>query len=390
MYTIQTLNNISAKGLEMLDKEHFRVASKVDMPDGILVRSAKMHDMELPPSLKAIARAGAGVNNIPVEKCTSRGIPVFNTPGANANSVKELVIIALLVTSRRIIHGITWVKSLAGRGVEVPALVEKDKANFVGPEIRGKKLGVIGLGAVGVLVANDAAALGMEVMGYDPYISVESAWGLSRSVKRAPDIDTLVASSDYITIHVPLTETTASLLNKQRFTKMKRGVRLLNFARAELVSTPDVLKAIEDGIVEYYATDFPEEALLHNDKVIAFPHLGASTPEAEDNCAVMAAQQLKGFLELGNIKNSVNFPDCEMATNGHTRVLIANRNIPNMVGQITTLLASQKINISEMLNRHRGDFAYNIIDLESDVPKNFPDEVMKIEGIVMARVIKPE
>jgi len=251
MYTIQTLNNISAKGLEMLDKEHFRVASKVDMPDGILVRSAKMHDMELPPSLKAIARAGAGVNNIPVEKCTSRGIPVFNTPGANANSVKELVIIALLVTSRRIIHGITWVKSLAGRGVEVPALVEKDKANFVGPEIRGKKLGVIGLGAVGVLVANDAAALGMEVMGYDPYISVESAWGLSRSVKRAPDIDTLVASSDYITIHVPLTETTASLLNKQRFTKMKRGVRLLNFARAELVSTPDVLKAIEDGILRH-------------------------------------------------------------------------------------------------------------------------------------------
>ncbi len=389
MYTIQTLNNISAKGLEILDKEHFRVASKVDMPDGILVRSAKMHDMELPPSLKAIARAGAGVNNIPIEKCTSRGIPVFNTPGANANSVKELVIIALLVTSRKIVASINWVKSLSGRGEEVPALVEKDKANFVGPEIKGKRLGVIGLGAVGVLVANDAAALGMEVMGYDPYISVESAWGLSRSVKRAPDIDTLVSSSDYITIHVPLTETTASLLNKQRFSKMKRGVRLLNFARAELVSTPDVLKAIEDGIVEYYATDFPEEALLHSDRVIAFPHLGASTPEAEDNCAIMAARQLKDFLECGNIKNSVNFPDCEMPTNGHTRVLIANRNIPNMVGQITTLLASQKINISEMLNRHRGDFAYNIINLEGDVPKEFPNEVMKIEGIIMARVIKP-
>ncbi len=388
MYKIQTLNNISTKGLEILDKEHFQVASKVDSPDGILVRSAKMHDMELPPSLKAIARAGAGVNNIPIEKCSSRGIPVFNTPGANANSVKELVITALLITSRKIIPGIGWVRGLAGRGEEVPALVEKDKANFVGPEIRGKRLGVVGLGAVGVLVANDAAALGMEVMGYDPYISVESAWGLSRSVKRAPDIDTLVSSSDYITIHVPLTETTASLLNKQRIAKMKRGVRLLNFARAELVSTPDILKAIEDGIVEQYATDFPEEALLHSDRVIAFPHLGASTPEAEDNCAIMAAQQLKDFLERGNIKNSVNFPDCEMATNGSTRVLIANRNIPNMVGQITTLLASRKINISEMLNRHKGDFAYNIIDLESDVPDDFSDQVMKIEGIIMARVIR--
>ena len=388
MYTIQTLNNISAKGLEILDKEHFQVASKIETPDGILVRSAKMHDMELPPSLKAIARAGAGVNNIPIEKCTSRGIPVFNTPGANANSVKELVLTALLITSRKIIPAITWVKSLAGRGAEVPALVEKEKANFVGPEIKGKRLGVIGLGAVGVLVANDAAALGMEVMGYDPYISVESAWGLSRSVKRAPDIDTLVASSDYITIHVPLNDSTLNLMNTQRFAKMKRGVRLLNFARAELVSTPDVLKAMADGIVEQYATDFPEEALLHDDRVIAFPHLGASTPEAEDNCAVMAAQQLKDFLERGNIRNSVNFPDCEMATNGSTRVLIANRNIPNMVGQITTLLASQKINISEMLNRHKGDFAYNIIDLESDVPKDFANDVMKIEGIVMARVIK--
>lgn len=388
MHSIQTLNNISPRGLEILPKERFQVGPKADKPDGVLVRSANMHELELPPTVKAIARAGAGVNNIPIDKCTGRGIVVFNTPGANANSVKELVIIALLITSRRIASAISWVKSLAGRGAEIPGVVEKEKANFVGPEIKGKRLGVIGLGAVGVQVANDTAALGMEVMGYDPYISIESAWGLSRAVQRAPDIDTLISTSDYITIHVPLTEQTREMMNAKRFAKMKHGVRLLNFARAELVSTPDVLKAIADGIVEYYATDFPEEDLIRNDHVVAFPHLGASTPEAEDNCAIMAARQLMDFLELGNIKNSVNFPDCAMPANGNTRVVIANRNIPNMVGQITTMLAANKINISEMINRHKGDYAYNIIDIEGEVPENFADEVMKIEGIITARVIK--
>ncbi len=388
MFTVQILNNISEKGLELFPTDAYAVSKTADSPDAILVRSADLHEIAFAPSVKAIARAGAGVNNIPVEKCTTRGIVVFNTPGSNANSVKELVLTALLISSRKVTSAIEWVKSLDGRGAEIGAIVEKEKAKFVGPEIKGKKLGVIGLGAIGVVVANDAAALGMEVTGFDPYISVESAWGLSRAVKRAAELDALIATSDYITIHVPLAESTRNMLNKQRFAKMKPGVRLLNFARAELVSVEDVLAAIASGTIERYVTDFPDPLFLRNDKVIALPHLGASTPEAEDNSAIMAVQQLKSFLETGNIKNSVNFPDCEMAVTGDTRVTIANRNIPNMVGQITTLLAGQKINISEMINRHRGDYAYNIIEIEGSVPGDFAAKVMQIEGVIMARVIK--
>ena len=388
MFTIQTFNKISEKGLSLLPKERFEITEKADSPDGILLRSYALHEMEFPPSLKAIARAGAGVNNIPIDRCTQKGIVVFNTPGANANSVKELVLTALLISSRKVYDGIEWVRSLKGKGEEIPKLVEKGKANFVGPEIKGKKLGVIGLGAIGVQVANDATAIGMDVVGYDPYISVESAWGLSRAVKRAPDLDSLLASMDYITVHVPLDDSTRSMLGSKLFAKMKRGVRILNFARAELVNNAEMLKAIEDGIVERYVTDFPDEALLQNDAVVALPHLGASTPEAEDNCAIMAAEQLRDYLETGVIKNSVNLPDCQMRMTAKNRVLITNQNIPNMVGQITTLLAGEKINISEMINRHKGEYAYNIIDLESEPPADFREKVLQIPGIISARVIR--
>jgi D-3-phosphoglycerate dehydrogenase / 2-oxoglutarate reductase len=388
MFTIQTLNKISSRGLDLLPAERFSVSDAAESPDAILVRSKVLHDMSFPESLKAIARAGAGVNNIPIDRCTQHGIVVFNTPGANANGVKELVLTGMLLSSRRVFQGVEWARSLRGKGDEIPALVEKEKSRFVGPEIKGKRLGVIGLGAIGVQVANDATALGMEVVGYDPFISVESAWGLSRSVKRASDLESLLAGADYITIHVPLDEHTRGMVSWGLLSKVKRGARFLNFARAELVNLPDMVRAIEEGIIECFVTDFPEESVLANDKIIALPHLGASTPEAEDNCAVMAAEQLKAFLETGNVKNSVNFPDCEMRMTTKTRVLIANRNIPNMVGQITTLLASQKINISEMINRHKGDYAYNIIDLESAIPADFVQRVMQIEGVIMARVIK--
>lgn len=388
MYTIRTYNKISPKGLELLPNEQFEVSDSAEEPDGILVRSFSLHELPLSPTLKAIARAGAGVNNIPVERCTEKGIVVFNTPGANANSVKELVITGLLISSRKVYRGIEWARSTRGKGEEIPKLVEKEKSKFVGPEIKGKKLGVIGLGAVGVQVANDTSALGMEVIGYDPFISIESAWGLSRAVKRASDLDSLLASVDYLTVHVPLDEGTRGMLGSTAFAKMKRGVRVLNFARAELVNSAEILKAIDDGIVERYVTDFPDEALLANEAVLALPHLGASTPEAEDNCAIMAAGQLRDFLELGIIKNSVNLPDCEMRMTAKTRALITNKNIPNMVGQITTLLASERINISEMINRHKGDYAYNIIDLEGEVPPDFESKVLQIPGIVAARVIR--
>lgn len=389
MFTIQTFNKISPKGLELFPQDRFSVTQESDTPDGMLLRSYSLHDATLPPTLKGIARAGAGVNNIPIQQCTERGIVVFNTPGANANSVRELVLTAMLVSSRRVVQGIEWVLSLKGKGAEIPKLVEKGKSNFVGPEIKGKRLGVIGLGAVGVQVANAASALGMEVVGYDPYISIESAWGLSRSVKRASDLDSFLSTAEYITIHVPLSESTREMLNGAALAKMKRGVRVLNFARAELVNNGDILKAIKDGIVQYYVTDFAAEELLENPAVIAFPHLGASTPEAEDNCAIMAAEELRDFLELGVVRNSVNFPNCEMRMTARTRVVIANKNIPNMVGQITTLLANERINISEMINRHKDDYAYNIIDLESEPPSDFVDKVLKIPGIITARVLHP-
>ena len=367
MFSIQTLNKISIKGLEKLPLDNYEIASDMTHPDAVILRSFNMQDIELPPSLLAVARAGAGTNNIPIEKCTEQGIVVFNTPGANANGVKELAIAALLLTSRRIKEGMEWVQTLKGKGDEVPKLVEKGKSQFVGPEILGKKLAVIGLGAIGVMVANAAVGLGMEVTGFDPFISVEAAWGLSRDVKRAEGLEKLLSEADYITLHAPVTDATRGMLNKSRFALMKQGVKILNFARGGLINNEDLIEACGNGTVDRYITDFPSEELLGVEQVLAVPHLGASTPEAEDNCAVMAATQLRDFLEKGNIKNSVNFPDCRLDGAGGTRILIANNNVPNMVGQISTTLADAKINILDLLNKHRGNIAYNIIDIEDSI-----------------------
>ncbi len=388
MYRIQTLNKISTVGLDIFPRDRYEIASEIGHPDAIVVRSAKMHEMEISETVKAIARAGAGVNNIPVELCSRRGIVVFNTPGANANSVKELVLTGLFLSSRRVVDGIGWARQLRGTGTEVTAAVEKGKSNFVGPEIKGKKLGVIGLGAIGVMVANDAEALGMQVMGYDPFISVEAAWGLSRTVGRALSLDALVADVDYLTVHAPLTDKTRGLLNRDRFGLMKKGVRILNFARGGLVNNEDLLRAIDEGIVSAYVTDFPDEELLENDRVIPIPHLGASTPEAEDNCAMMAVSQVRDYLEHGNIKNSVNLPRCELPVSGAHRITVINTNVPNMVGQITTVLAKHRVNINDMLNKSRGEFAYNIIDVDNGVTQEVMDEVSGIDGVIMTRLIE--
>jgi D-3-phosphoglycerate dehydrogenase len=387
MFKIQTLNKIASIGLDELPRDSYEIASEILNPDGVLVRSADMQALELPASLKAIARAGAGVNNIPVDKCSKRGIVVFNTPGANANGVKELVIAAMLLSSRRIIPGIEWTRTLKGKGKEVGPLVEKGKKDFIGPEIKGKKLGVIGLGAIGVMVANDALALGMDVMGYDPYISVEAAWGLARTVRRATSLDQLLSQSDYITLHVPLVEATKGLLGRSQFAIMKKGVRIINLARGGLVKTADIKEALAAGTVSIYVSDFPDDELLDEKNVLTIPHLGASTPEAEDNCAVMAARQLRDFLVSGNVKNSVNFPRCEMPDLGRTRIVVGNANVPNMVGQITTLLAAEKINIIDMMNKSAGNLAYNIIDVDGDASDLLIDKIRKIEGVLMARLI---
>jgi D-3-phosphoglycerate dehydrogenase len=387
MFKIQKLNKISPKGLERMPGELYEHATELINPDAMLVRSADMHSMELPDSLLAIARAGAGVNNIPIEKCSQKGIPVFNTPGANANAVKELVLMALIVSSRKVTDGILWVKRLAGKGDEVPKAIEKGKSEFAGPEIKGKKLGVIGLGAIGVMVANDALSLGMEVTGYDPFISVEAAWGLSRSVKRAISLDYLISDSDYITLHVPLNDKTKGMISKEKFALMKKGVRLINFARGGLVNNDDLKAAINDGTVACYTTDFPDDDLLNVDHVIPIPHLGASTPESEENCAVMAVDQLREFLEKGNIINSVNFPECSLIPSGSRRILIANKNIPAIIGQITQILADHKINIADMLNKSKGDWAYNIIDIDGDIDEAIVKQIKQIKDIVMARII---
>ena len=389
MFRIRTYNKIAPAGLAVLKEAGFPVSADEADPDGILVRSADLHEMEVTSGLKAIARAGAGYNNIPVGRCSESGIVVFNTPGANANSVKELVIAGLLLSARRIVQGVTWTRSLHGKGDEVEALVEKGKGAFAGPEISGKTLGVVGLGAIGVMVCNAAEALGMTVIGYDPYLSVESAWGLSRSVQRASNLDQLFSRSDYITLHVPLNDGTRNMVNTQSIARMKKGVRLLNFARGGLVDDPALLAALDSGAVGSYVTDFPTEELLANERVLPVPHLGASTPEAEENCAIMAARQLRDYLVTGNIRNSVNFPDCEMAPSENGRVIVANRNIPNMVGQITAILAQDGQNILDLLNRHKGEMAYNIIDIAGNLSPEAVARMRAIDGVIMVREVKP-
>lgn len=385
MYKIQTLNKISVKGLDYLPREQYEIATEILNPAAIILRSYKMHDMELPKSLLAIARAGAGVNNIPIQRCTEQGIVVFNTPGANANSVKELVLASLFLASRKILQGIIWAQKIKDKGTEVPRLIEKEKSNFAGPELINKTLGVIGLGAIGVMVANAAISLGMNVIGFDPFISIESAWGLSSRVQRARGLETILSEADYITLHVPLNEETKGMINQERFSIMKTGTRLLNFARGGLINNDDLKNAVNSGKISIYITDFPDQELLNMKNVICIPHLGASTPEAEDNCAIMAVSQLKDYLERGNIKNSVNFPDCSMERHGISRITIANRNIPNMVGQITTVLANEKINISNMINQHRDDLAYNIIDIDQEITQNIIKKLLEIKGILMVR-----
>ncbi len=388
MFKIQTLNKIDPVGLKNFPLDQYEIASEFQNPDAIIVRSQTMHDMELAKSLKAIARAGAGVNNIPIDKCTEKGIVVFNTPGANAHAVKELAIAGLLLSSRGIAQSIEWAKTLVGKGDEVPALVEAGKKNFGGNEIRGKTLAVIGLGAIGVLIANAAQALGMEVIGYDPYISVKQAWKLSRNVKRAEGIEVLLSNADYVTINIPQTPETKGYINKDKIKMMKNGVRILNFARGGLVNTQDIREALESGKVGCYVTDFPDEATLKMKNVIAIPHLGASTEESETNCAVMAVNQVRDYLEKGNIINSVNFPEAEMERNGGPRIVIANKNVPKMVSQISSLLAAEELNISNMLNKNKADMAYNIIDIDGPVPSpELADKLLAIDGVLMVRIL---
>ncbi|MBO5137806.1 MAG: phosphoglycerate dehydrogenase [Spirochaetaceae bacterium] len=390
MYKIQTLNKISAEGLAKFPRDDYEIASEILNPDAILVRSADMHSMEIPLSVKAVARAGAGTNNIPIPALTEKGVVVFNTPGANANAVRELVLLALLLSSRPVIKANKWVQDLAGKGSEIPDLAEKGKSQFVGPELRGKTLGVIGLGAIGAMVANSASDLGMEVIGYDPYISVDAAWSLSRTVHKAETLDAIITKADYITIHIPQTSDTKGLINADRIKAMKNGVRIINLARGGLVVNNDILAGLESGKIACFVSDFADEDLLNNDKVICLPHLGASTPEAEENCALMAVNQLRAFLETGAIVNSVNFPKCKIEDpipNGGTRLCISHKNVPSMVGQITTVLANASLNIEGMINQNKGDLAYNIIDIAISVPPEVLDNLRAIEGVINVRAI---
>ncbi len=388
MYKIATLNNISPKGLICFN-DKYHITDDINEADGILVRSHTMHDMEFSKNLKAIARAGAGVNNIPLDKCSEAGIVVFNTPGANANAVKELVLAGLLISSRKISSALEWTNTLKDKGDEVEKLIEKGKKQFVGSEIRGKTLAVIGLGAIGVMVANSASALGMKVIGYDPFISVKSALELSRKIELVDKFDDLLGQAHYITLHVPMMDATEKMINKEKFSKMREDVKLLNFARGGIVDEEALLEAIHLGIVDRYVTDFPSARLLGNEKIIPIPHLGASTPESEENCAIMAVDQISDYLENGNITNSVNFPDCtlgECVTAG--RIGVLNKNIPNMVGKISNVLGELNINISDMNNRSKGKNAYTLVDVDTKITNSQIEQLRNVDGIIAVRVMK--
>ena len=386
MYKIKTYNKISKTGLEIFD-DKYTIGDEVENADGAIVRSASLHDTEFPSTLKAIARAGAGTNNIPTDRCSEEGIVVFNTPGANANAVKELVIAGLLISSRRVIPAIEWAKTLKGEGDEVGKLVEKGKGAFTGPEIKGKTLGVIGLGAIGVLVANAANHLGMTVYGYDPYLSVNSAWNLTHNAVHIYDINEIFKKCDYITIHVPLVDATKNMINKDTLAIMKDGVRILNFARAGLVNSADIKSALESGKVAAYVTDFPTDEVLDTDGVIAIPHLGASTPESEDNCAAMAAKELIDYIENGNITNSVNLPEISMPRSSEKRICVIHKNIPNMLTSITSIVAQNNVNIENMLNKSKGDYAYTMLDVSGIDSDEITKKIEAVDGIIRVRVI---
>lgn len=386
MYKIKTYNKISKVGLDVFD-DKYTVGDEVENADGAIVRSASLHDTEFPESLKAIARAGAGTNNIPIDRCSEKGIVVFNTPGANANAVKELVLAGLLIGSRRVISGIEWAKTLKGNGAEVGKMVEKGKGAFAGPEIKNKTLGVIGLGAIGVMVANAANALGMKVYGYDPYLSVKSAWNLTHNTVHIFDINEIFEKCDYITVHVPLTDSTKNLVNAEAIAKMKDGVRILNFARGGLVDNTALKSALESGKVASYVTDFPSDDILDVDGVIAIPHLGASTPESEENCAGMAARELIDYIENGNIVNSVNLPEITMPRSGENRICVIHKNIPNMLTAITGIFAEDNVNIENLLNKSKGEYAYTMLDIGKADVSAVADKIGAIDGVIRIRII---
>ena len=387
MYKYHCLNPISAVGLDQLDENYVNVETAKGA-DAILVRSAKMHEMEFDKNLKVIARAGAGVNNIPLERCAEEGVVVFNTPGANANGVKELVIAGMLLAARDIIGGINWVQEYEEDG-DIAKITEKKKKVFAGTELEGKKLGVIGLGAIGVLVANAAVHLGMEVYGYDPYVSVDSAWRLSRNIHHAKTADEIYKECDYITVHVPALEDTKGMINKDAISLMKKGVVILNFARDVLVNQEDIVDALVSEKVRCYVTDFPTKEIVGVRGAIVIPHLGASTEESEDNCAKMAAAEVKDFLENGNITHSVNFPDCDMGAKGEgERITILHKNIPNMIGQFTALLAEKNVNIEVMTNKSRKEYAYTMLDVDGTVSEDVEAQLAAVEGVLKVRVIR--
>lgn len=387
-YRILTLNNISVRGLERLPRDRFEVASEIGHPDAVLVRSADMHSMTLPDSVVAVARAGAGTNNIPVAQLTKRGIPVFNAPGANANAVKELVIAGMFLAARNICQAWHFVRELRGDGHALEEAVEQGKKKYVGYELPGRTLGVVGLGAIGVEVANAAHGLGMKVLGYDPQITVQRAWQLSSGVEQALSIDDLFSRADMVTLHVPLVDATRALVSAQRIRLMKKGAVVLNFARAGIASEDDVLAALDAGQLSAYVCDFPTPKIKDHPRVVALPHLGASTGEAEENCALMVADTLRDFLENGNIRHSVNFPESVLPRlAGTQRLVIANANVPNMVGQISTALAGAGLNIADLLNKSRGEVAYTIIDTDSPLPADVIAKIRGIEGVLAARVV---
>ena len=386
MFRIKTLNEISPVISKVFTAD-YAVGSEIDNEDAIIVRSAKMHDMPISDSLLAVARAGAGYNNIPVDKYSERGIVVFNTPGANANAVKELTIAGMLLAGRDIVGGIEWARTLKGEGDKVAALVEKGKNHFVGPELKGKKLAVIGLGAIGTMVANAGHALEMDVYGYDPFLSVEHALMLSRAVHKAGDLDKLLAEADFVSLHLPLTDKTRGMVDADMLSKFKPGAALLNFSRGELVDGAAVLEAVKAGRLRRYVTDFPSEDMLGAEGVIALPHLGASTPESEDNCAEMAAQELAGYLTRGAIINSVNYPACDPGYTDGARLCVLHANVPNMVGSVTALLAAQGINIANMVNKSRGALAYTVIDADGEIGANVVKAVAAVENVYKVRLI---
>jgi D-3-phosphoglycerate dehydrogenase len=388
MYSIKTMNKIAQVGLKKLDPAKYTISDNEENPEGILVRSAKLHDMEFGSNLLCIARAGAGVNNIPVDRCTENGIVVFNTPGANAEAVKELALCALLIASRDVIGGIEWVKTIADEGDQVAPMVEKGKSKFVGPELKGKGLGVIGLGAIGAKIANAATHLGMKVYGYDPYLSVDAAWHLNSNVIHATEMDEIYANCDYITLHVPCIASTRGFINAETIAKMKDGVRIINLARGELVNDDDLIAALESGKVAKYVTDFPNGKTAKAPNTIAMPHLGASTPESEDNCAIMAAREARDYIENGNIKNSVNMPSAVMPRNGDPRLCVIHQNIPNVLAKITELISTQGVNIENMVNAGNKGMknAYTIIDM-NETPEGILDAVASINGVIRVRLV---